>query len=133
MSAQFTNNQIRAAILRAADNIASGAPYDFNGHGVTGVGILFRGCAPCMWGHIGRELGLVAQTNLDIANAIGMRETSDLYQLRPANGSHHNPADAATMLRAYADKYFPAEKQDDARDPAFTRFMDTFAKSMEAA
>lgn len=126
----YTPEEIRGAILRAADRIEGGAPYDFDGHGVDGQNMGKR-CGPCMWGHIGRELSMSNVSNIDIAEAIGVMTTSALYELRGDFGiaaSQRDPAVAAKMLRAFADAKFPAAQL----DPAFLRFRESFTRSVEA-
>jgi hypothetical protein len=112
MSTTYTHAEIRGAILRAADRI-EGDPgcYDF--------GSLFVpnscGTRGCMWGWIGFELGgfggrCVGHVSKVVAPEFGSFGTdSHLYDFCLAVGYDHGTAtDAATALRAYADKYYPA-------------------------
>jgi hypothetical protein len=123
----YTTAQIRSAILRAADRIEGGAPYDFNGQGVTSIAP-YGGCAPCMWGHIGLALGLRADTNSDIAYAVtGTYNTTELYSI--GAGSSHNRTVAARKLRAFADLHFPAKPS---LDKAYLAFRSTLSQTMEA-
>jgi hypothetical protein len=120
----YSKAEIRSAILRAASKIENGAPYDFGGQGVTGNGHGTKACGPCMWGHIGRELGLDAQSNGAISHAVSGQETYELYAIhvtRTHGNTLRDPKVAAKVLRAYADKYFPAEKRA-ALDKAYLAF-----------
>jgi hypothetical protein len=110
----FTHEQIRAAILRAADRIErEPASYNFCKFFVPNE----DGCGTqaCMWGWIGFELGLRGASLMKVAKACDVTDVPDgyhnitghLYSFcvnfnRMVDGKAHE------ALRAYADKYFPA-------------------------
>jgi hypothetical protein len=143
---QFTNGEIRAAIYRAAAHIESHPDkYDF-----------WRCYLPasddcgCMLFHVGRELGLKDHPNVNAQQVVGEIIIGDrkfhpwstnygahFYFWLDANGFagyQSAPTVAASALRAYADKYFPAdEAEKPALDSAFLKFRDSFVRSMESA
>jgi hypothetical protein len=108
---KYTNEQIRAAFLRAADRIERNPKlYDF---GKMSSPDDEGGCG-CMWGHVGLGLGMTSTLNVDIATACGMvppgpsrMATGVLYDF--ASGEAITSAiEAAKCLRAFADHKFPA-------------------------
>jgi hypothetical protein len=104
----FTHEQIRAAILRAADRIErEPGCYDFNGGWVPSGSC---GTTACMWGWIGLELGMpVGAPNMEVSDAAGVPNTWHLYNFCRGLGDfpHHEAGTVPTALRAYANKYFP--------------------------
>ena len=92
------------AINLAADRI-EGNPESY------AFGCLFVPCdgePGCMWGHIGRALGMDEDTgNMEVAEACGTFSTMSLYafaeKLFP--GYTSNPTLAAKALRAYATEF----------------------------
>ena len=92
------------AINLAADRI-EGDPKSY------AFGCLFVPCEGepgCMWGHIGRALGMDDDTgNLDVAQVCGAWSTMRLYDFaqRRFPGYVSNPILAAQAMRAYANEY----------------------------
>jgi hypothetical protein len=114
MSTTYTHAEIRGAILRAADRI-EGDPgcYDFGSLFVPNA----CGTRGCMWGWIGFELGSLGGAQIASVSNIVVHDPmpgclvrdGHLYDFCLAVGYDHGTAtDAATALRAYADKYYPA-------------------------
>ena len=98
------------AIMRAADHIERNPEsYAFC--------CLFVPCdgeLGCMWGHVGRALGMNNDTgNMEVANACGT-STMRLYSFAEKSfpGYTSNPILAAKALRAYANKYHAPAKRD---------------------
>lgn len=124
----YTNNEIRAAILRAADRVQNEPGcYDFGE-----IHVPVCGTRGCMWGWIGFELGMEAGTNnLSVSDALGYGEsntisgtgTDHLYQFCKSLGGrpHQNALAVPAVLRLYADKYFPADDKP-ALEPAYLAF-----------
>lgn len=116
----YTKAEIRGAILRAADRVERNpSSYQFSCGSVPDRD---DGCGTtaCMWGWIGYELQMHGRINADVARACGAAtptdsvcETGHLYQFCLAQDDF----DAVPRnLRAYADKYFPAEVAAQAND-----------------
>lgn len=134
----YTKAQVRAAILRAADRVErEPSCYRFNGTTVP------PGCGTpsCMLGWIGFELGIPAGELVhrlaEFLHTGNMPHTWDLsYACNLYNscefGYVHNPAIAAAGMRAYADRYFPADAPEVVSAPndiyplpAFHRFLES--------
>lgn len=103
----YTPAAIRAAILRAADRVER-EPwcYRFDVLSVPACGSI-----GCMWGWIGHELGMAADTpNARVAIAIGVSATGYLYAFCATFGcgDFHDAAQVAAAMRAYADEHFKA-------------------------
>lgn len=107
---------IRDAILAAADHIERNpAAYRFTATD-TGDG----NCPACMWGHIGRMLGMPNFTqNWDVGERVFGRKfpmtdnpTRRLYETKqnPGERPTMNAGDAAALMRRFADEHFPATK-----------------------
>lgn len=129
----YTKQQIRGAILRAADQIKS-RPHLFN---FGNCSIPDCGSPGCAIGWCGAELGLEGIINEASPILVGWADTSpvphderwlgnqfcdqEFYDrmdsIGPANW-RTNAHECARALRAYADKYWPAEQL----DPAYVAF-----------
>lgn len=99
---------IRQAILAAADHIERNPEqYDFNG-----LTVPEPGCQACMLGFVGMFLGMSGATNNDVKRALNPEHVHGFYEILEGllgNCSYVDSAgSAATALRRYADKYFPA-------------------------
>jgi hypothetical protein len=115
---QYTNEQIRAAFLRAADRIEGGAPYNYIHGYIDPYGNNPAGCrGGCMLHYVGLELKMRHVTSMDIAAAIGLSDPrGKLYSDAPMyafgdamNEPFRDEADAAVrVMRAFADHKFPA-------------------------
>lgn len=113
----YTKTQIRTAILRAADHIARN-PNDFNWKSVHVGGC---GTPACAVGWIGAFLGIPAtgkypngapyKENIEtVAKAVGVHNMDFYRRMRGIDKDWRTEhARIAPALRAYADKYFPAE------------------------
>lgn len=116
MSTQNTNQEIRSAILRAADRIEREPQrYDFSRIDTPDKDG-DCGTPYCMWGWVGFELGMHGVTIDRVADAVGYN-MRDLYACC-AVGHTADPGIAASGLRAFADLHWPQTKQ---LDPAFLR------------
>jgi hypothetical protein len=133
----YTNTQIRGAILKTAD-LFERKPHLYS---YRNIEVPECGTPGCMLGYIGMYLGVKKGSFVkrDVScGALGMEPEPTLYALGHENfaGYTSDAAKAVSLLRAYANKYFPAtgpEKLVDALDPAFVAFKQSFARSMEAA
>jgi hypothetical protein len=125
----FTHEQIRAAILRAADRIErEPASYNFCKFFVPNE----DGCGTqaCMWGWIGFELGLRGASLMKVARACDVTDVPDVPDVPDGcrnitghlysfcvNFNRMDDGKAHEALRAYANKYFPATNSTTTRQP----------------
>jgi hypothetical protein len=103
---KYSNEQIRAAILRAATAVE----FDRANYRFREIKVGDCGTPMCMWGWIGRELGMENETFVfSVAKAMGLSERH-LYNLVDFSngGDIHNPETAANAMRKLANLYFPA-------------------------
>jgi len=114
---KFTPQQCREAFYQAAANIEARPDlYDFQECRVGAPG-----CSACMWGHVGRVLGMDKNTYVgagpladpqDVAPSLGFHH-NDLTLGFPVTSQHLNYAihaeDAAGRLREFADYHWPQE------------------------
>lgn len=122
----FTTSQIRSAILRAADRIErEPGCYNFGSIDTPRSG----GCGTphCMLGWIGFELCIYNECITRVYEVLDISVGYPLYEMC-AVGHTVDAGIAAVGMRAYADKYFPAEKL----DAAYVAFRSTL-KTMEGA
>jgi hypothetical protein len=150
---KYTNEQIRGAILRAADRIERD-PGSMN-HGYCKVGDVGGIGFGCVWAHIGDGLGMSREdTAMRVAEACGIDMPQicadnalfsicrQLFVESKHNTVHYNvnntpdiwsqfPDVAVAGLRAFADKHFPTVREK--HDPAFLRFKQSFTNSLESA
>lgn len=109
----FTHSEIRGAILRAADRIER-TPTSYNFCKMTVPNDGGCGTQACMWGWIGYELGMRDAGNEAVAFSLGLTKADSFYGVA-ATGHLYDfcrAIDAESVpshLRAYADKYFPAQ------------------------
>jgi len=110
---KYTPAQCRAAFYQAAAYIeANPDMYDF---ARVNVG---NNCPACMWGHVGRALGLPANTFISKVTAAAGFETRDLYNYKTdeAGDFFISCAQSAVLrLRAFADFHWPAEATEPVR------------------
>lgn len=110
---KYTNEQIRGAILRAADRIErEPSCYRFQS-----IGIPDCGTSGCMWGWIAFEMGNINDWDIGptcetvTGKSLFEGAQEHLYAFSKTVSEHLNyqdkPLVAAACLRAYADKYFP--------------------------
>lgn len=140
---KYTNDQIRSAILRAADRIErEPGCYSF---GNVYAPVQGGGCGTefCMLGWIGHELGSAQKLSHYVAAEIlGMDVKRDyniaankIYDFIRASGFvdfQRSAKHAADGMRSVADKFFPASSTPDL-DSAYLAFRAAFTGSMEAA
>lgn len=124
----MNNAEKRAAFYQAAANIEARPDlYDFD-RGMVGE----EDCPACMWGHVGRCLGLGdRQININVARALGFNKTSVLYY-HDLTSDLDQPLIAAKILRAFADKHFPIN-QNPAHEPAGVSFSELMASLNEVS
>jgi hypothetical protein len=132
----YSKQQIRGAMLRAADRIEQD-PKVFN---FCRLSVPACGTPGCAAGWIGFELGIPAGEGIaSVMRRIGIGDPHQynnysVFQNQMFEISQQWPNSAmvcASTLRAYADKYFPADTTE--LDPAFTRFRADFKRIMETA
>lgn len=140
---KYTNGEIRAAIYRAADRIERNPKlWSFAKTSIPDCGT--PGCA---LGWIGVELGFEQRAGIFGVGVALYPELANIYTT-PGNAMSKfydamsdidwkwtsDAGVAAKTMRAYADKYFPAEvAAEPALDSAFVAFRESFTRSMEAA
>lgn len=118
---EYTRAQVYTAIHRAADHIeANPRKYLFSASYVGG-----RGCPACMWGWIGRMLGMDAGVcNGGVAEAVGISATLELYRM-PQLTVITSAACASSAMRAFAGKHFaPKEDKPEPSPMSFSQIMD---------
>jgi len=104
----YTAQQKREIFYQAAANIE--ARPDLYNFFETKVGD--PGCPACMWGHVGRVMGLPHyMINTEVAEKACADGTACLYLERHNHEDPNIPAHAAAVLRRFADKYWPAEQE----------------------
>lgn len=132
----FSNEQIRSAILRAADRMQS-APKK-----LVHENCLSReyksGRGGCLLVHIGIELGEEDFGAQEIARildgpAATINDNSVLSFINHSYEIRNDGRLAAPRLRAYADKYFPASPVASGLDPAFAQWRASFETSQVSA
>jgi len=138
----YTSQQIRGAILRAADRIErQPTSYDFMETHLPGD----NGCNTphCMLGWIGYELrSKQISAHHVAAEILGMDTATEynvaansIYDFIAAAGFldyQRDAKQAADGMRKFADRYFPAEKAEQL-DPAYLAFRSSLLRSTEAA
>lgn len=128
----FTKAEIRGAILRAADRIeALPSSYRFMALGLPdGDGC---GTPHCMIGWIGHELGMTGY----VFNVTAKTDISELQLYSSCQVGYTKEASkAVARMRAYADRYFPAEVAEPstpALEPSYLTFRQRFEREMAAA
>lgn len=123
---KITNAQVRNAFYKAADVIdRNPGSYDFD------RGFVGKDCPACMWGHVGRALGLDALSiNADVAEKFNLR-TADLYYHDDGLMVASSPIGAAQRLRNFADKHWPQSKAFEPSGMTFESLMNSLR--LEAA
>jgi hypothetical protein len=120
----YSKEEIRSAILRAADSIDRDESLWNYGNCYIGS----CGTPMCAAGWIGFHLGFAPDTSVntvcEVMRGYGVGYPYDVFDDRMQAIDRHwhwEPARATATLRTYADKYFPAEKRA-ALDKAYLAF-----------
>ena len=134
----ISNAQARDAFYRAAD-VIDGDPDSYN---FFNVEVGDDGCPACMWGHVGRVLGLRAEFGVrGVAHVFGMN-TDSLYAYSekwndkgfddPSTEWYsRDAAQAAQRLRNFADKHFPEVRAFESSGMTIDALMKSFGVAEE--
>jgi hypothetical protein len=131
----YTNDQIRSAILRAADRIELN-PKLWN-HDNTRIPDC--GAPGCALGWIGHEVGIECGKSIAAVHAaLGLEGSWQFYNQMSEMGFiqwRRNPTHGVAALRAYADRYFPDSTTvvSSAYDPAYVAFRQKLCGQKEFA